>query len=172
MAFWRRSEDPWDRDPAKKRVKREREPAENPLDALKNWNEERKAKAAAKRAELEALPKETCPWCGEEMERGYFQGGRDRITWTPGFLTTKAAWLGPSKEARERRLRVYDEGDFTTYKTVWYCRGCEKMVINAAGMREADAGYVWPESSGSPYAQELDGYFRDAKGDGEEGERT
>ena len=46
------------------------------------------------------------------------------------------------------------------------------MVINAAGMREADAGYVWPESSGSPYAQELDGYFRDAKGDGEEGERT
>ena len=83
MAFWKKSDDPWDMDPAKERAKRDREPIENPLDALRDWNEERKAKAAEKQAELEAQPKEICPWCGREMERGYFPGGRDGITWSP-----------------------------------------------------------------------------------------
>ena len=58
MAFWKKSDDPWDMDPAKERAKRDREPIENPLDALRDWNKERKAKAAEKQAELEAQPKE------------------------------------------------------------------------------------------------------------------
>lgn len=148
MPFWKKSEDPWDIDPDKRRKRRE--PIENPLDSLKDWNESRKAEAAARQAALEAQPKEKCPWCGKEMERGYLQGGRDRVTWTPGFLTTKAAWLGPGKEARERQLRVDDEGDFASYKTVWYCRDCEKMVIDAAGMQPLNAPYTWPESSAAP----------------------
>lgn len=77
MPFWKKSEDPWDVTPAKERAKRE--PIENPLDTLRDWNEERKARAAAKQAELEAQPKEVCPWCGREMERGYFPGGRDGV---------------------------------------------------------------------------------------------
>ena len=72
MAFWKKSEDPWDVDPARARAKRE--PIETPLDTLRDWNEERKAKAAEKQAELEAQPKEVCPWCGREMERGCLQG--------------------------------------------------------------------------------------------------
>ena len=163
MAFWKKSDDPWDMDPAKERAKRE--PIETPLDALRDWNEERKAKAAAKQAELEAQPKEICPWCGREMERGYFPGGRDGITWRPGFLTARAAWIGPPREVRKRSLRVNDEGDFTTYKTVWYCGDCEKMVIDAKGMRPVNAPYAWLES---PEAKELEGYFRDAKGQTEE----
>ena len=101
------------------------------------------------------------------MERGYFPGGRDGITWRPGFLTARAAWIGPPREVRKRSLRVNDEGDFTTYKTVWYCGDCEKMVIDAKGMQQADAPYAWPES---PEAKELEGYFRDAKGETEEEE--
>ena len=35
MPFWKKSEDPWDLDPAKERAKQEREPLENPLDTLR-----------------------------------------------------------------------------------------------------------------------------------------
>lgn len=164
MAFWKKSEDPWDADPAKERAKRDREPVENPLDTLRDWNEERRAKAAAKQAELEARPKEVCPWCGKEMERGYIQSARYGIIWTPGFFTARAAWLGPHREAREKQLRLDDEGGFSTYKTVWYCRACEKMVIDAAGIQEVNAPYVWPEQDGSS----AEGSERDSQEEEEE----
>lgn len=80
-------------------------------------------------------------------------------------MTARSAWIGPPKEVRERSLRVNDEGDFTPYKTVWYCGDCEKMVIDAKGMRRVTEPYTWPES---PEAKELEGYFRDAQGNEEE----
>lgn len=153
MPFWKKSDDPWDVDPAKERKKREREdrePVENPLDSLREWNEERKAKAAAKQAELEAQPREICPWCGREMERGYMVSGKGDLIWRPGWMTARSAWVGPPKEVRQRSLRVDDEGDFISYKTVWYCGDCEKMVIDAKGMRRVSEPYTWPESSQSP----------------------
>lgn len=165
MAFWKKSEDPWDVDPARAREKRK--PVENPLDTLRDWNEERRAKAAARQAELEAQPREVCPWCRKEMERGYMISGKGGLIWRPGWMTARSAWVGPPKEVRERSLRVDDEGDFTSYKTVWYCGDCEKMVIDAKGMRRVSDPYAWPDS---PSAKELEGYFRDAKGDGEEEE--
>lgn len=169
MVFWKKSEDPWDIDPAREREKRERErePMENPLDALRDWNEGRRAKAAAKQAELEARPKEVCPWCGKEMERGYVASGKGDLIWRPGWMTARSAWVGPPREVRERSLRVDDEGDFISYKTVWYCGDCEKMVIDAKGMRRVSEPYAWPDS---PAAKELEGYFRDTVGDGEEKE--
>ena len=91
--------------------------------------------------------------------------GKGDLVWRPGFLTARAAWVGPPKEVRERSLRVDDEGDFISYKTVWYCGDCEKMVIDAKGMRPVNAPYAWLES---PEAKELEGYFRDAKGQTEE----
>lgn len=135
MAFWSRKEDPWDRDPAKERARREREPVENPLDTLRGWNERRKAEAAEREAALAAEPAETCPWCGRDMERGYFATGRGGIVWTPGRVTGRSAWIGPPKETWERRLRVDNEGAFFTYKTVWYCSDCAKMVLDAAGLQ-------------------------------------
>lgn len=164
MAFWKKSEDPWDVDPAREREKREREPVESPLDTLRDWNQGRRARAAARQAEWEAQPKEVCPWCGKEMERGYMVSGKGALTWTPGWMTARSAWVGPPREVRERSLRVDDEGGFITYKTVWYCEGCEKMVIDAKGMRRINEPYTWPESS---EAKKLEGW--DAKGeDGEE----
>lgn len=157
MPFWKKSDDPWDVDPAKQREKRDREPLENPLDTLRDWNEERKARAAAKQAELEALPREACPWCGKEMERGYMVSGKGRIIWRPGWMTARSTWVGPPREVRERSLRVDDEGDFISYKTVWYCGDCEKMVIDAKGMGPADAPCVWPEPVDSPCGEERDG---------------
>ena len=158
MAFWKKSEDPWDVDPARAREKRE--PVENPLDSLRDWNEERRARAAARQAEWEARPKEVCPWCGKEMERGCLQGSRG-VYWYPGPRAASAAWWGPG--AFEESLRVDDEGDFLkgTYKTAWYCRDCEKMVFSTAH----EAPEPPPLQTGEECAAELERYAEDARGD-------
>nr|WP_326127088.1 PF20097 family protein [uncultured Oscillibacter sp.] len=158
MAFWKKSEDPWDVDPARAREKRE--PVENPLDSLRDWNEERRARAAARQAEWEAQPKEVCPWCGKEMERGCLQGSRG-VYWYPGPRAASAAWWGPG--VFEESLRVDDEGDFLkgTYKTAWYCRECEKMVFSTAH----EAPEPPPLQTGEECAAELERYAEDARED-------
>lgn len=154
MAFWNKREEPWDYDPAKEREKRERaarEPLENPLDTLRDWNEKRKADAAAREAAQAAEPAERCPWCGRDMERGYITG-RDGVIWTPGRMTARAAWLGPPKEVRERRLRLDDEGELCSWKTVWYCRDCERMTLDARGAKAP--GSFWAEEAVDPFPKE------------------
>lgn len=144
MAFWNRGEDPWDIDPAKRRAKSERksrEPMENPLDRLRTWNEDRKARQAEEDAAQDAVIM-ACPWCGKPMRRGYISSGRGGVIWTPGRLTARRAWLGPSKKEAEDRLRVDNEGEFVTFKTVWYCPDCEKMVLDAKGLRHPNVSWL------------------------------
>ena len=124
MAFWKQSEDPWERKPEKRRPP-PKEPRENHMDSLKAWNEERKARAKEKE-EAKRLPPEKCPWCGKDMEQGYMMGGRG-ITWYAGVLTTKAAWIGDSSK---EHFNLESEGVFTMYKTVWLCRDCKKMIFD------------------------------------------
>lgn len=126
MAFWKQSDDPWDRKPDK-RPTEPREPRENPIDGMKAWNERRKS-AAKEKEEARRLPPEKCPWCGKDMEQGYLLGGRGAAKWYPGFLTAKAAWIGRSDV---RGLDVLDEWNFLAYKTTWFCRDCKKMVFDA-----------------------------------------
>lgn len=135
MAFWKKSEDPWDWDPSKKRPAprpaEPKEPQANPLDSLKQWNEDRKAKAK-EREEAKRLPPEKCPWCGKDMEQGYLIGGRG-IYWYSGIPTTgalaKVGWLGPKLDDA---FRVDDEGNFLTspYRTAWRCKECKKVVFH------------------------------------------
>lgn len=157
MAFWKKSEDPWDIDPAKEQEKRDREPLENPMDTLRDWNKERKAKASAKQAEWEAQPKEMCPWCGKEMERGCLAGSRG-VYWFPGRYTASAAWWGP--RAIEDSFQVDDEGDFLkgTFKTAWYCRSCKKMVFSTA----SEIPETLPPQTGEACAAEPERYAEDA----------
>ena len=155
MAFWKKSEDPWDIDPAKEQEKQDREPLENPLDALRDWNEERKARAAAKQAEWEAQPKEMCPWCGKEMERGCLAGSRG-VYWFPGRYTASAAWWGPS--VIEDSLRVDNEGGLSTDKPAWYCRSCKKMLFSMA----AEISETLPPQTGEACAAEPERYAEDA----------
>ena len=160
MPFWKQSEDPWDRKPDKPRPLEPREPKENPMDALKAWNEERKAKAK-EREEAKWLPPEKCPWCGKEMERGCLQGGRG-VYWYPGPRAASAAFWGPG--AMEKSFAVDDEGDpfRGTYKTAWYCRSCKKMTFSMA----SEAPEPPPLPTGEKCAAELEGCARDAQGDG------
>lgn len=124
MPFWKKSEDPWDKKPDKPRPE-SREPRETPIDGLKAWNEERKAKAKEK-AEAKRLPPEKCPWCGKDMEQGFLAGGRDGVRWHPGIY--KYEFL---RRLDSRGLDLLDEGSIWSglYKTTWLCRDCKKAVF-------------------------------------------
>lgn len=124
MPFWKQSEDPWDRKPDKPRPE-PKDPQANPLDSLKAWNEERKARAKEKE-EAKRLPPETCPWCGKDMEQGFLTGGRDGVHWYPGIYKADP-FRGLSGEA----IDVLDDSSgFACYKITWLCRDCKKMVFN------------------------------------------
>ena len=148
MAFWKKSEDPWDMDPAKQRrsvpVEEETEAAESPLDTLKGWAARRKAAEAEKLT----LPPEKCPWCGGEMEQGFLSGGRG-VVWSRGVPDTKTKWLGAG---HGNTLRVDDEGVLFTYKTAWLCPACEKMTVDAAGLRAPGEDTYNSSFDGSPYS--------------------
>lgn len=67
-------------------------------------------------------PPEKCPWCGGYMIKGYLRGGRDGVRWyreKPKFLTI------PSTS-----VDMLNEGNLWTYKTVWHCEKCHKMVLD------------------------------------------
>nr|WP_325212498.1 PF20097 family protein [uncultured Oscillibacter sp.] len=126
MPFWKQSEDPWDQKPEKHREPREEKaPQANPLDSLKQWNEERKAKAREKE-EAKRLPPEKCPWCGKEMEQGFILGGRDAVRWYPGVYKFDLI-RGLDGNAMDL---LDDYSTWSCYKTVWLCRDCKKMVLN------------------------------------------
>ena len=133
MAFWRKkSEDPWDIDPDRKReptsiYERDPKPWPEPT-ALKN--EEglaMPAQTAGKAAEQE--PREDvpdCPWCGRKMVRAYLLGGREMLCFTDqephGFLGS----LGYEKTYLD------DESSFLggNYRSCWQCKPCYKLVID------------------------------------------
>ena len=143
MPFWKKSEDPWDRKPEKRRpIIQEalEEPKKSPLEALEDWNAKRKADAKAKDAE-KLLPPEKCPWCGKDMTQGYMITGRDPIHWYPGIY--KMAWFYRDKSGS---FRVDMDGDFTMYKITWHCESCQKMVFDASNLKSLADPYIVTES--------------------------
>lgn len=78
MPFWRKSEDPWDMEPEKRRTwtAGELQPPAADGEAWKvPWEKET--------AEEQTPSAMSCPWCGQEMRMGYLVGGRDavRLVW-------------------------------------------------------------------------------------------
>lgn len=127
MPFWRKSEDPWDwKDGAPQPSKEPKDPRENPVDSLKAWNEDRKAKAKEKE-EAKRLPPEKCPWCGKDMEQGFLATGRDPVRWYPGVYKFEF-FRGLDGNA----IDICNEGGAFSgyYKIVWLCRECRKMVFD------------------------------------------
>ena len=127
MPFWKKSEDPWDIDPAKQRRSvpvEEEEKGPGLLDQLQDWNKARKAEKAKRET---PLPPMTCPWCGKEMEAGYLMGNRG-VWWAPGRPDAWAKWVSPA--TAEGAWQVDTEGEFFTYQTAWYCPDCRKLVAD------------------------------------------
>ena len=126
MAFWKKSEDPWDLEPDKRRPAAEEEEAEKGSDDgsllqdLRAWNETRKAEKARRETPPVPIP---CPWCGKEMEVGYLCGGRDYVRLVrqrPGLL-----------RIAEDALYIRGDGTFwCDYKIAWTCPDCRKLVAD------------------------------------------
>ena len=172
MAFWKKSEDPWDIDPEKRKKQttaafwENDAPAEtDPVGAASGRPEEAprgqslgesiKGFFGGKKEDAPITP-EKCPWCGKDMERGYIDGGRDYSVmwrnWKPrGFLG-----IFQPEDARE--IDLLDEGDgLWCYKTVWYCRDCGKMTLeikNARNTDEVEEAYRKPTG----YEQQLNAW--------------
>ena len=74
MPFWRKSEDPWDMEPEKRRTWTAGEPQPPAADG-EAW----KVPGEKETAEEQTPSAMTCPWCGQEMRMGYLVGGRDAV---------------------------------------------------------------------------------------------
>lgn len=137
MAFWKKSEDPWDIDPEKKR--REMPPAFEGFSEAEG-NEETKGFLADLFKKREAPTEEDvpvpCPYCGKSMKKGYLKGGNG-VFWSeakPGFLSgLDEAWL------------ISDEGGLltTAYRTCHMCVDCSKLIVDVP--ENAGPNYVWKD---------------------------
>ena len=158
MAFWKKSEAPWDMEPrpvgtvSPAAPDRDQEP-ESLLDSLITWNEARKAEKARKEPPPPPIP---CPWCGKEMEAGYIMGNRG-IWWAPGRPGAWAKWAGAGEASGA--VQVDTEGGLmASYRTAWVCRDCRKMTLNLPDAPDT------PESrTQQEYEDELRGYAEQAK---------
>lgn len=124
MPFWKKSEDPWDVDPEKRRRPTVTETSENEqpspglLEQVKDWNE------ARKRERQESVPPPIpCPWCGGEMETRYLRGGRDGVYWQKGRPGVIFSGAGAERIDTDGTLLNH-------YKVAWYCPDCQKLVLD------------------------------------------
>ena len=128
MAFWSKSDDPWDRKPEKRQDTTWREqdaPVESaPVET--GVQEESLGESVRKFFLGDDTPITPCPcpWCGKDMEWGRITGGRDGVhwkNWRPRGL------LDIVKPDGWKVLDLLDEHP----KTVWLCSDCGKMVLDA-----------------------------------------
>lgn len=89
------------------------------------------------KAEEPEEPPEKCPWCGGDMVKGYLTGGRDSVYWR----SKMPRFFGISGTA----VSIVNEGDFLSYKTVWHCGVCRKMMLDTLTL-EPPLGLGRPDS--------------------------
>ena len=122
MPFWKKSEDPWDREPERKRDQAET-PQAQPSGETQDWSAW-KAPWESEDAEAQSPPPMACPWCGRDMQVGRITGGGDPVRWRPGWPPRV---LGPGDGVP---IRVDHEGTvLLRYKTAYLCRACRRMVL-------------------------------------------
>ena len=126
MAFWKKSEDPWDLTPEKRRTEMPREETEE-KDSLR----ETVQSLAKELKECFAAPPEeepepqACPWCGRVMQRGYLISGQ-WIYWQ----TQKPRALSLRGHAADALVINTEGGLSASYKTAWHCPDCRKLVLD------------------------------------------
>ena len=135
MAFWKKSEDPWDIDPEKKKkapiavVEMETECVLETEGVLAGSFKKNPAEEAGEESLI-------CPCCGQKMTKGYLLGGRDRLRLSDQKPTAFLGSLGHDT------VDFSDEGFLVTHKSCWQCKTCRKLV---ADIPEPETGpnYVW-----------------------------
>jgi len=150
MAFWKKSDDPWDRKPTSTSYttfdetpgKEEKGFWESIRDDVTEWQEKKKA-AAQGEADM---PQESCPWCGQPMLWGNLFGSSRGwgMTWEEGRKKSFLESIGTSGQAKRFDLGHCEEA--------WYCTECRKLVLDIeAAMKTAGPSVVWV--NGKPVPQ-------------------
>lgn len=123
MAFWKKSDDPWDRKPEEKtsvnefqmyvdqwNAREEREKAEQEA--------EKKAREDYENAPFPVTSAMDCPWCGQAMDRVYLMGSYG-VSW---HHKKPPAW-------RWDAWPLWDNKG-ASYKSAWYCPECQRMALD------------------------------------------
>lgn len=130
MGLWNKSEDPWDRRERRQErpVSEEKESRRVPLTETVQSLRERVKTAMA--PPVSDTPPIKCPWCGGEMVQGWLSGGeRWGIRWCEGLPGWKDKLLGSDGADGRLKMTVDSEGGLYRYAIAWYCRECEKLVV-------------------------------------------
>lgn len=136
MAFWKKSDDPWDRKPERRdsgTIRREQErtvehdgPAEKELTP-----EEQRIRNIIEGPKAAPVAPEKCPYCAKDMRVVYI--------WSKGFtkwnFELPSGWMD-DYEVLEDVGGLFDP----VYKQGWYCEDCEKMVLDVKKPRPAQTG--------------------------------
>ena len=162
MAFWKKkSEDPWDMDPNRKRepvlyyereIEPQPEPIPQPVPRIRKQEgeglamPESAAEPDVQEEEPEAAP--DCPWCGEKMVRAYIVGGRDRPRLTDRKPTAFLGILG------YETIDFTDEGFWITHKSCWQCKPCRKVVADLPEPVPEDSFARWDGNPVAPLSPE------------------
>ena len=134
MAYWKKSDDPWDRKPGQQSVnwyENDAEPvgADVPIgpsdDSIPSENDrptpEERIRRIIEGPQPEAYTPEECPWCGQDMKRVYI--------FSKGF--TKWSYEMPSGWLDDYEILEDVGGLFDPiYKQGSYCESCEKMTLS------------------------------------------
>ena len=139
MAFWKKSDDPWDRKPEKQKETVCYE-QDTPKEAANSVG------ADTIRPSESAEKAEVCPWCGKTMERAFLCGGRDGIR-----LSEKKPTPVLGTAFMEGIIDIADEGFLPYYKSCFICRACARLVAEIPGRRAPN--YTWEKGKPSTAPQ-------------------
>ena len=136
MPFWKKSEDPWDIDPEKRKRR-------NPVTVFEAESEAPEDSedffaeivGVFKKEEEPAEEPPVCPWCGQAMTRAYLLGGRDGLRLSDQKPTAFLGSLGHDT------MNLNDEGFLVTHKSCWQCKTCRKLVVDIP--EPSEPNYTW-----------------------------
>lgn len=129
MAFWKKSSDPWDMDPKKRKSETTwweqdaPEQADPPAGEAPLTPEQQRIRDIIEGPKATPVTPENCPWCGGEMAAVsiYARGGC--VCWRKG---EPGRWTDDDYVLQEPGQGFWD----IPYKRAWYCEGCEKITLS------------------------------------------
>lgn len=123
MAFWKKSDDPWDRKPEKRQettwYEQDAPPAEEKRELTP---EEQRIRNIIEGPKATPVTPEQCPWCGKDMEMVsvYSRGGT--VCWRKG---EPGRWVDDDQVLQDPVDSIWD----IPRKRAWYCESCGKMTL-------------------------------------------
>lgn len=150
MAFWKKSDDPWDRKPGKRTTnwyENEMTSAETPTtegsvgaatgrppEERELTPEEQRIRDIIEGPKARPVEVEKCPWCGGDMKAvSIYSGGASVLYWQEGEPSGARSWMDAN---------VLEDGGGLwgpSYKVGSYCESCEKMVLSVKKPRTSPA---------------------------------